>query len=38
MAVKLSFDRDGPAVWLVVDMGRALAVDGGQIVEEDAFK
>jgi hypothetical protein len=43
MAVKLSVDREGPAVWLIVDMGRGLGGDigtlgGAQMADEDVVK
>ena len=38
MAVKLSLDREGPGIWLAVDMTRELVEEVGevQVVNEDA--
>jgi hypothetical protein len=40
MAVKLSVDRDGPAVWLIVDMGEDWEgiLGGARMVDEDVVK
>ena len=34
MTVKLSVDREGPAVWLIVDIGRAGESLEEQVVDE----
>jgi hypothetical protein len=38
MPVKLSSDREGPAVWLAVDIGRALREKSGRCSNEDESK